>query len=99
MQAIGLCTRVAVLTVTLTLLTSPHPLILLTLLTSPHPPSLSSSSSSPHPNLSFPLLSIHFELYPHHGAEFKNVLIYTGIAKPFVLPLQIVGYTKMKNKK
>ena len=31
--------------------------------------------------------------------EFKSVLIYTWIAKPFVLPLQIFGNTKMKNKK
>ena len=31
--------------------------------------------------------------------KFTSVLIYTWIAKPFVLPMQIFGNTKMKNKK
>ena len=31
--------------------------------------------------------------------EMKSVLIYTWIAKPFVLPLQMFGNTKMKTKK
>ena len=31
--------------------------------------------------------------------EFKSVLIYTWIAKPFILPLQIFGIMKMKNNK
>ena len=31
--------------------------------------------------------------------NWESVLISTWIAKPFVLPLQIFGNTKMKNKK
>ena len=31
--------------------------------------------------------------------KFKSVWIYTRIAKPLILPLQIFGNTKMKNKK
>ena len=43
-----------------------------------------------------------FEVEKKHAVslcKFNSVLIYTWIAKPFVLPMQIFGNTKMKNKK
>ena len=39
---------------------------------------------------------MYFDLYPHHGVKFKSVLIYIRIAKPFVLPLQMFAFTKIK---